>query len=94
MDPQQLPPITGLETSNILDDRVVFSTSEGTLEVSFWDEDIVRLRLGDEQVNSYPIIVGTPAGKKNFILKRGWSSYHSLWRGRGAPCPGSRSERC
>ena len=64
MDPQQLPPITDLKLSKILDDRVLFSTSEGRLEVSFWDEDIVRLRLGDEPVNTYPIIVGTPAGKK------------------------------
>ena len=64
MDPQQLAPITDLKLSNILDDRVLFSTSEGTLEVSFWDEDIVRMRLGDEPVNSYPIIVGTPSGKR------------------------------
>ena len=61
MDPQHLPPVTGLKLVTVLADRVVFSTSEGTLEVSFWDEDILRLRLGDEQVNSYPIIVGTPA---------------------------------
>ena len=64
MDPQQLLPITDLKLSKILDDSVLFSTSEGTLEISFWDEDILRLRLGDEPVNTYPIIVGTPAGKK------------------------------
>jgi len=64
MDPQLLPAITGLQCSDILDDRILFATSEGTLEVSFWDEDILRLRLGDESVNTYPIIVGTPAGKK------------------------------
>ncbi len=61
MDPQQLPPITGLKLSEILDDRVLFATSEGTLEISFWDDSILRLRLGDEEVNRYPIIVGTPA---------------------------------
>jgi len=64
MDPQQLPPITGLKLSKILDDRVLFATSEGTLEISFWDKDILRLRLGDDPVNRYPIIVGTPGCTK------------------------------
>ena len=49
MDPQHLPPVTGLKLLNVLAGRVLFSTSEGTLEVSFWDEDILRLRLGDER---------------------------------------------
>ncbi len=63
MDPQKLTPITNLQLVEILADRVRFSTDGGQLEISFWDEDIARLRLGDAEVNSYPIIVGKPAGK-------------------------------
>ncbi len=63
MDPQKLKAITGFELLRVLKDRVLFSTSAGILEIGFWDEDIVRIRLGDATVNQYPIIVGKPAGK-------------------------------
>lgn len=64
MDPQKLTALCGLEYLETQEDRVLFSTSAGPLAVSFWDEDIVRLRLGDAEVNVYPIIVGNPAGKQ------------------------------
>lgn len=64
MDPQKIIALTGLDYHQTLEDRVLFSTDAGTLEVGFWDEDIVRLRLGDATVNQYPIIVGKPAGKR------------------------------
>jgi alpha-D-xyloside xylohydrolase len=63
MDPQNLTPIKRLDLSEVQVDRVLFTTDAGTLEIGFWDEDIVRLRLGDAEVNQYPIIVGKPAGK-------------------------------
>lgn len=63
MDPQKLPALMGLEHLETREDAVRFATTAGTLEVRFWDEDIVRLRLGDAEVNVYPIIVGRPAGK-------------------------------
>lgn len=63
MDLQKLPPLNNLVFHEIKNDRVLFTTSGGTLEVSFWDEDIVRLRIGDAAINQYPIIVGQPADK-------------------------------
>ncbi len=63
MDPQNLTALTGLEHVRTFHDRVLFTTTAGTLAVSFWDEDMVRLRLGDAQVNQYPIISGEPADK-------------------------------
>ena len=63
MDPQYLPAITGLELVTILEDKVVFDTSEGHLEIHFWDEDILRIKLGNAAVTTYPMIVGSPAGK-------------------------------
>ena len=64
MDIRKLAALTGLEHSLTLEDRVVFKTDAGPLDLSFWDEDMVRLRLGDAEVNVYPMIVGSPAGKK------------------------------
>lgn len=64
MDPQTLQGITGLVLDRVEPECVVFSTDSGPVEVSFWQEDIVRLRFGDTGVNTYPIIVGTPSGKK------------------------------
>ncbi|MCG8640228.1 MAG: hypothetical protein MI862_10830 [Desulfobacterales bacterium] len=75
MDPQKLTGITGLDPiqssadnvdNNDNNDNIIFKTSAGTLAVQFWDEDIVRIRLRDmdaAEPNSYPIIVGNPAGK-------------------------------
>lgn len=81
MDPQKLTPIKGLYLIEALVDRVIFSTDAGTLELSFWDEDIVRLRLGDAQVNQYPIIVGKPADKPvDYSLEEG---VHLIRCGRG-----------
>lgn len=81
MDPQQLPPLIGLRLREVQQDRVLFSTSGGTLEISFWDEDILRLRLGDATVNSYPIIVGKPAGKSiSYTLEDG---FHVVRCGKG-----------
>jgi len=64
MDPQKLSALSGLDHLQTLADRVQFATTAGTLEIGFWDEDIVRLRLGNAKVNPYPMIVGTPAGKQ------------------------------
>ena len=64
MNIHKLKALTGLKHFQTPEDRVLFKTDAGTLNLSFWDEDIVRLRLGDAEVNSYPIIVGKPAGKK------------------------------
>ncbi len=63
MDPQKLTALMGLEFLSTEADRVRFTTAAGPLEVHFWDEDIVRLKLGDAEVNVYPIIVGQPAAK-------------------------------
>ena len=64
MNPQQLSPLYGIRHTFSSSTKVEFATSAGTLTVSFWDEDIVRLQLGDETVNTYPIIVGQPADKE------------------------------
>jgi len=63
MDTQKLTGLTGLEHLQTLKDRILFKTDEGTLNISFWDEDIVRLRLGDTKINQYPIITGKSSGK-------------------------------
>jgi hypothetical protein len=63
MDPQKLPPLYELTLQEVRDQSVCFTTSGGALEISFWDEDILRLRLGEKEVNTYPIIVGQPSGK-------------------------------
>ena len=63
MDPQKLPALYELTLKESKDQCVCFTTSGGTLEIGFWDEDILRLRLGEKEVNTYPIIVGQPAGK-------------------------------
>ena len=63
MDPQNLAPLYELKLQEVRDQSVCFTTSDGTLEISFWDEDILRLRLGDKEVNTYPIIVGQASGK-------------------------------
>jgi len=81
MDPQKLPALSGLEHSQTLADKVLFTTDAGTLELSFWDEDIVRLRLGDKEVNQYPIIVGEPAGKSiDYTCEKG---IHTIRCGKG-----------
>lgn len=64
MDMNKLEALTGLSHSESLADRIIFNTDAGRLTVSFWDEDIVRLRLGDGPVNTYPVIVGQPGNKK------------------------------
>ena len=64
MNVQDLTGLTGLELYETQEDRVLFNTDAGTLDIRFWDEDIARIRLGNAQVNTYPIIVGKPAGKK------------------------------
>lgn len=63
MDLQTLQGVSKLALQEVKDDRVLFTTDSGTLEVSFWAEDIVRLRLGDAEVNMYPIIAGTPSAR-------------------------------
>ncbi len=64
MDIEKLTGLTGLAHYKTLADRVLFNTDAGMLDIGFWDEDIVRIRIGDAKVNTYPIIVGKPAGKK------------------------------
>ncbi len=72
MDPQKLPGVSGLDHIKSLADKILFKTDAGTLSIEFWDEDIVRLRLGDAIINTYPIIVGKPAEKKiEYTLKDG-----------------------
>jgi alpha-D-xyloside xylohydrolase len=61
MNPQNWEAITGLKLTAVLADKLVFATSAGPLEVSFWDEDIVRIRFGGERGYHYPIIVGEPS---------------------------------
>jgi len=64
MDITKLKALTGLAHFQTLEDRVLFKTDAGTMNIGFWDEDIVRLRLGDAEVNTYPMIVGKASGKK------------------------------
>ncbi len=64
MDIQQLTGLTGLVHHETQEDRILFNTDSGMLDVRFWDEDIARIRLGDARVNTYPVIVGKPAQKK------------------------------
>ncbi len=64
MDPQKLTGLSSLTHRETRKDGVLFDTDAGTLHVQFWDADIVRLRLGDAVVNTYPIIVGRPADIK------------------------------
>jgi len=84
MDPQHLPAITGLQLKEVQPHRVVFTTSEGSLEVSFWDEDILRIRLGDRPVNHYPIIVGEPCAKELSYVTEG--DAHVIRCGTGTVC--------
>lgn len=81
MNPQQLSPLYGISHTSSSSTTVEFATSAGTLTVSFWDEDIVRLRFGDDPVNTYPIIVGQPADKRvEYLFEAG---VHCVRCGRG-----------
>ncbi|MDM8542462.1 glycoside hydrolase family 31 protein [Desulfococcaceae bacterium HSG9] len=81
MNIQKLTGLTGLVHYKTLEDKVLFNTDAGMLNIGFWDEDIVRIRLGNAQVNTYPIIVGKPAQKK--IIYSGEDGKHVVRCGAG-----------
>jgi len=55
-EPEGLAPLTGLRFSGATDEAVLFDTDQGKLSLAVWGEGILRLRLGDAEVNDYGLI--------------------------------------
>lgn len=58
-NPETLKALNGLVLENRRDGAVSFRTDAGTLTVTAWAPGIVRVRLGDAEVNDYSLIKAT-----------------------------------
>ena len=53
---ENLSPCKGLALASLAENKAVFSTDVGKLEVTVYAEGCFRVRLGDAEVNDYGIV--------------------------------------